>query len=212
MGKIIAAISDVHGMFEQLKLAAIDAVAEADHIVFLGDYIDRGPQSKEVVNLVRMMQQEDPEGVDALMGNHEQMMIEFVLHNRDWGWPRSNNGGPMTLKSYGDDPVIRDDAKWMSQLPLHIETNKYVFVHAGFDPNYSWKSQVEDDEILWRRGWEHKDYDFGKFIVYGHTPRDTPLILKHSAGLDTGAVFGGKLTVGYFDDEIGGGPIKIKQY
>ena len=89
-----------------------------------------------------------------------------------------------------------------------VETENHVFVHAGLSPRYA-LSEQPDEVRLWIRGWEKEDHDFGKHVVYGHTPHDVPVLRPHSTGLDTGACFGGPLSIGVFDAAAKAGPVDI---
>ena len=105
-------------------------------------------------------------------------------------------------------PELRAHSRWLSGLPLKIETDNHVFVHAGMSPRYSVADQPEE-VLLWIRGWERDEHDFGRHVVYGHTPKKKPDLRKFSTGLDTGAFAGGPLTVGVFDADVCGGPVEI---
>lgn len=211
---LIYAIGDIHGCYDRLRaaLAKIEAHAGLRPYsgIFLGDYVDRGPQSREVVNQVRELVAEPKRCGTwrALRGNHERMMIDAA---RDPAWLDKwlSYGADATLRSYeGQERALADHRRWLAGLPTMIETEYHVFVHAGCSTRYPLADQPEAIR-LWIRSWEKDDPDFGKHIVYGHTPRTRPLLLAHSSGLDTGACYGGPLTVGVFDAEVAGGPIDI---
>lgn len=207
----IYAIGDIHGMYDKLIDALADIPEDAGKVVFLGDYIDRGYDSAKVVKLIRELQRKDPEKWNPLKGNHEDMMVASLLENVDHGmW--IVNGGVQTLESYSREEVdANDDARWMKNLPMTIETDNHVFVHAGFKPGIDWKLQPHNI-IMWIRNWWNEEYDFGKHVVYGHTPFENPRLLQFSSGIDTGACFGGKLTVATFDRNEKSGPIRIRKY
>lgn len=217
MGRLIYAIGDIHGCHDQLiaLLAKIKYHAKGrPHLtVYLGDYVDRGPKSREVVNQVRGLVTSTEGGNRvsvAIKGNHEDMMVESIIKNGDFSfW--STNGGSQTIKSYENhkDDLIKD-AKWLDSLPIFYETENHIFVHAGVSPRYSLKDQPEE-VLLWIRHWNGDDPDLGKHVVYGHTPYKQPKALKNSTGLDTGAVFGGSLTCGVFEEDKKEGPIEIIQ-
>jgi serine/threonine protein phosphatase 1 len=209
----IYAIGDIHGCYDQLLvlLAKIKSHAGQQPYrgVFLGDYVDRGPKSREVVNQVRgLVTGRGGHGKwTALKGNHEEMMVAGVANTLRSFW--QENGGAETLKSYeGHEAEMAEHAAWLNTLPTMLETENHVFVHAGLSPRYAIADQP-DEVRLWIRSWERDDHDFGKHVVYGHTPRKTPSLRAHSSGLDTGAVFWGTLSAGVFDGEAGGGPIEI---
>ncbi len=213
---MIYAIGDIHGCHDQLLdlLAKIKAHAGRHpyRAVFLGDYVDRGPKSRDVVNQVRaLVTGHDEYGTwQALKGNHEAMMVEALAGNDDTEmW--LVNGGLETLASYdGYNAQMREHAEWLSTLPTMIEMQNHVFVHAGLSPRYSLADQP-DEVRLWIRGWEMDDHDFGKHVVYGHTPKKRPALLARSSGLDTGACYWGTLTAGVFDETKNSGPVEILQ-
>jgi serine/threonine protein phosphatase 1 len=135
------------------------------------------------------------------------MMID-ALNGRSMGlW--LDNGGQATIDSYAGYQTARtEDRDWLDTLPLMIETENHVFVHAGCNPRYALAEQP-DEVLLWIRKWEDDEHDFGKHVVYGHTVRPEPKLCRFSTGLDTGACFDGPLTVGVFDPDMNAGPVEI---
>jgi serine/threonine protein phosphatase 1 len=172
-----------------------------DTLVFIGDYIDRGKYSREVVDYVVRLKSEY-KNIVCLLGNHEQMLLRYLDGLEEGLY--LGNGGRATLDSY--EILLFDDIEkrktkipeahrqFFESLLPYYETDNYIFVHAGLKPGMSLKEQDIDD-LLWIRYEfiEAKD-DFGKIIVFGHTPLISPLINKNMIGIDTGAVYGGKLT------------------
>lgn len=214
MGALIYAVGDVHGCHDQL-LAAVakirtHAKARPYRVVFLGDYVDRGPKSREVVHLVHgLVTGEETRGSwFALKGNHEDMMIAASTDRRSlYHW--FDNGGAETEASYdGFGDQKQQHLTWLSSLPTKLEMENHIFVHAGLSPRYSLSEQPEE-VLLWIRGWENEDHDWGKHVVYGHTPHENPVLRPNSTGLDTGACFGGPLSVGVFDAAAKTGPVDI---
>ena len=213
---MIYAIGDIHGCLGQLQalLDRIEAHASARAFrgIFLGDYVDRGPNSREVVTQVRnLLTGGSGHGTwSALKGNHEDLMVKFLAGlDREEIW--QSNGGLETLQSYaGYQAQMLEDAEWLASLPTMIETENHIFVHAGLSPRYAVCHQPEEVR-LWIRHWENEDHDFGKHVVYGHTPRDDPKLLARSSGLDTGACYSGPLTAGVFDETKAAGPVEILQ-
>jgi serine/threonine protein phosphatase 1 len=206
------AVGDIHGMLDAFRriLMYIDADKpnEPRKIILLGDYIDRGPDSKGVIDLIiRLQNERGADNVIALMGNHEDM----ALH--DWRlWV--SNGGQETMKSYGgdDDPardISQEHRAWMRKLPRYYETNHNIFVHAGIDDQpFIPMDQQSNSFLLWKRF--HKGYNpnITKVLVHGHTPGAQVEMLPNRINLDTAAVFGGCLTAAKFGSDSGQ-PIKF---
>lgn len=203
-------ISDIHGCYEELKdlLFFLEEEGEynkdTDKLIFLGDYVDRGKDSRLVVKFVRELQENNP-NVIALMGNHEDMMIDHYRGFDSW-W--RFNGGDKTIKSYaGFNNQLRSDIKWMENLPLYYEDENFIYVHAGVDVNKPLEQQ-DRQTLLWIREpfiWAEKKYH--KQVIFGHTPTVTlnggskPIYtITNNVGIDTGCVFGGALTALIIDD------------
>ena len=193
-------IGDIHGCLDMLK-NLMDKIAwspDKDRLIFLGDYIDRGEDPKGVVDYILDLTRRSSL-VECLKGNHEAMLLDF-LTGRD-RFMFIINGGWKTLESYGmyesreDDSAISSEHRvFYESLKLYIELEDYYVVHAGFKPGLDIKKQTED-EMLWiRKSFVSSDFDFGKKIIFGHTPFKEPLIMQNKIGLDTGAVYGNRLT------------------
>lgn len=203
------AIGDIHGRHDllQILLRKIEAHAgrRRHRLVFLGDYIDRGPDSAPVVETVRNLQARSPDEVVCLMGNHEAMLLSAIdKPSLTYWW--IGNGGDATLASYGvDEPheIPADVLTWMATLPTFHEDDRRYFVHAGLRPGRSLQDQTDEDKIWIREPFIDLDYDFGKHVVHGHTPLLSahPDVRLFRTNLDTGAVFGGALTAGIFTDD-----------
>ncbi len=196
----IYAIGDIHGRFDKL-MALLDKIVidfESDTVVFLGDYIDRGPNSFEVVDYLVKLKKKYPQ-IIFLKGNHEDM-LENYLSGKD-RMTYLINGGQQTLDSYlsrprqPDEPLIpADHLAFYKSLLLYYETDQYIFVHAGLNKHVPLEEQKLED-LLWIRGkFIQTKYDFGKLVVFGHTPLPEPLLQPNKIGIDTGAVYGNKLT------------------
>ncbi|MDR2611281.1 MAG: serine/threonine protein phosphatase [Deltaproteobacteria bacterium] len=192
----IFAVGDIHGCREKLErlLDKLDWRPEnREELVFLGDYIDRGPESFEVVEIVRELKDKWPREVTALKGNHEQMFLDF-LTGQD-GISLVHNGTRHTIVSYDrHSPFPVSHFRFYLNLELYHETESHIFVHAGLRPGVPLIRQTEEDCLWIRQEFLESEYDFGKTVVFGHTPFREPFILPGRAGLDTGAVFGGPLT------------------
>jgi serine/threonine protein phosphatase 1 len=200
MKKRIFAIGDIHGCYEQLMalMSKIPIDFARDTLVFMGDYIDRGPQSAEVVDYLVKLKKRMP-GVVFLKGNHEDM-LEKYLDGTD-RFTYLLNGGQQTLDSYlnkqdkpDSHPIPPEHLEFFKSLRLFYETEDYIFVHAGLRPRIALDSQ-ETDDLLWIRDkFLYTRFDFGKPVIFGHTPLGKPLVESNKVGIDTGAVYGNTLT------------------
>ncbi len=223
-GPIYFAIGDVHGEAEKLRalheaiLERITFEQQPARIVHLGDYVDRGPDSRGVIErimaLEAMFASSDRIQVISLMGNHEQMMLEaYDAPRSDDNGAWWSQGGAETADSYAGGSG-RGDADWRASIPAdHInwlrrlpvifrdEARRLAFVHAGIDPA---RFPQEDANIyLWTRSdrffvnglWPDRTELEELLVVHGHTPNSfDPEIYPHRINVDTGAVFGGPLT------------------
>ncbi|WJY27910.1 MULTISPECIES: metallophosphoesterase family protein [Sporosarcina] len=215
-------ISDIHGEAGMLDalLEKAEYIAGKDRLILLGDYIDRGPDSKGVVDRVIQLVKN---GAVALQGNHEHMMIRSLTegHERTWRNWTGRNGGDATLKSYGFEPesfLFRDEEEFiqpvlsdavlarhlafLQRLPVYMEEEDTVFVHAGVKPDVP-LAETDPYDLVWIRDEFHSKYAGPKTIVFGHTPvsglhgdPDSHHIFfgaNSIIGIDGGAVFGGQL-------------------
>lgn len=214
-------VADIHGRLDLLELALerISSAAPSNRgartVVFTGDYIDRGPQSRQVIE--RLMAG-PPAGWRwvCLKGNHEDMLVVTCGGHvgPDW-W--IDNGGCATLRSYGARGTDRDailaaipaeHVRWATELPTLHQDRHRIFVHAGVDPALPLDRQG-DDIRLWMRN-ECPLGHGNHHVVHGHTPhRDGPRVTAGRTNLDTGAFFTGRLVVAVFDDELAGAPVRF---
>lgn len=188
------AIGDIHGCLDQLKaLMAKLPLRKNDELLFIGDYIDRGPDSKGVVDYVLELRQGRPGKVICLMGNHEWMLLNHLDGSDPLSWLQ--NGGEATLASYGgEDQIPYAHQEFFHSLsPLH-RTDAYLFVHAGIRPGVPLEAQSTEDMLWIRREFYLYPGRFDPPVVFGHTPLREVLIQEDRIGIDTGCVFGGKLT------------------
>lgn len=196
-------IGDIHGCHDSLQelFKSISPDLSQDTIIFLGDYIDRGPHSKKVVSFVIRLMEQAPGRIIPLMGNHEQVFLASLAgEKRDF---YLKMGGDKTLESYGIQAPFSGHIAahipvshfhFFNELLLFWEDKDYIFVHAGLQPG-THLSRQSPRWCCWARdNFLQSNYDFGKTVIFGHTPFRTPLIEKTRIGLDTGAVYGGKLT------------------
>ncbi len=171
------AISDIHGCLRTFKklLKKIDLKKE-DDLFLLGDFIDRGKDSKGVIDHVWDLKEEGYR-VHCLRGNHEQMMLNSKIYKSEEPfWLR--HGGTDTVKSFPNHSVSRDYFDWITTLPYYFETEGYLLVHAGF--NFKYNKPLDDrDAMIWIRGW-YDDLDRewlnNRVIIHGHTPTKRPVL------------------------------------
>ncbi len=193
----IFAIGDIHGCAEALEalLKRLPMAWEEDLLIFLGDYIDRGPESRRVVEIVMDLTRRYPGKVIALSGNHEWMFKRYLKGIEPEVF--LFNGGESTLRDYfegGKLSVPAEHLAFLESLPLYYETEDYIFVHAGIRPGVPLEEQSEEDFLWIREGFYYYPGTFPKKIIFGHTPFPEPLVLSDRLGIDTGCVYGGKLT------------------
>jgi len=199
------AIGDIHGCISKLdSLLSVCRHYTGDdnaRYIFLGDYIDRGPNSKAVVDRLIMLQQGSPGSVICLGGNHEKMLAAAEsdpLELLNW----LANGGDKTLASYAVDhpqQIPSPHREWLQSLPLVFDDGLRFFVHPGVDP-FTALDQQREDVLLWVRDEFPDDIDIGRLIVHGHTPQRSgrPELRPRRLNLDTGAFAGGPLTAAAF--------------
>ena len=219
---VLYAIGDVHG--ESQRLTQLHSLIFERHallygelpmrLIHLGDYVDRGKDSKGVIDtLIALDHRTDIDSV-CLFGNHEAMMLAGLTHATPTAYETwLVNGGQQTLESYhakGQQSVPEAHIKWLDSLPsIHVEApRKLIFVHAGIDPN-DYPNEREET-YLWTRTsrffdvatWNNAALD-GWTVVHGHTPTDDfypddQAAAARRINIDTGAVFGGRLTAAIF--------------
>lgn len=205
-------VGDIHGMAQKLEalLKIIEDWRAAHYpdepyrLIFLGDYVDRGPQSREVLDRVRDLQRD---GAICLRGNHEALMIGSIDSNASLQ-TFLQNGGDRTTASLGTTDAFLKAVAWMWTLPHCFEDDLHFFVHAGIRPNAPLDEQSEQDLLWIRKPFLDHPGPFTKYIVHGHSPTillpdhsPRPHVLPHRCNLDTGAVYGGPLSAGVFTDE-----------
>ncbi|TYC49458.1 serine/threonine protein phosphatase [Rhodobacterales bacterium] len=221
MTPILYAIGDVHGRNDLLgnlheKIRDFHRLMHSDregHILHVGDYVDRGPDSAGVID--RLMQGVEGFRVICLKGNHEAMMMDCLAPDNASAWDFwLPNGGLETLASLGlpvhpepRDPAAlvealgQDRLSWLEALPHHHIAGPYLFVHAGIRPGIPLQDQ-EPDDMLWIRDlFLESEATHPYVVVHGHTPVDEPVVQHNRIGIDTGAVFGGKLTAVVLDGD-----------
>lgn len=220
-------IGDIHGQVASLnRLLDKLPLSRDDKLVFLGDFVDRGPDSKGVVERVMALKAELGERCICLLGNHEDMMLDHLKRTRgawslaylaipgltsaarygDGHWLVV--GGEATLRSYGDE-VPMEHVEFLAGLPLVYEEEELICVHAGLNP----RGGTSRGQMLWGAPGFWSDIDpltgrplkgarhaFSKTIVVGHTVFDEPMVCQGIIGIDTGAGHGGPLTAVQFPE------------
>lgn len=188
-------IGDVHGHYNGL-MGLLEAIAPGadDEVYFIGDLIDRGPQSYQVVDFVKK------NAYPCILGNHEQMLLDVVSGGSmaahvQQSWLYS--GGYATISSYPDSTIPQEHLEWMQNLPTHLDLGDYWLVHAGIDPRIPLAEQTSD-QLCWVRDEFHsieQPYFRDKVVIIGHTitftlPGVNPGKLAQGQGwidIDTGA-------------------------
>ena len=190
----LIAIGDIHGCAATLDalLDRLDLTSD-DHLIFVGDYIDRGPNSKAVID--RLLDLRDTTRCTFLRGNHEAFMLDYLDMNAFDLWRM--NGGLATLQSYanGQRTVHIPDAHidFVRQTDLYLDTPDFFFVHAGLRPDLTVQENLQqgsEEVFLWERS--HLDAStvaWEKTVVCGHTPRQRPVNRDKLINIDTGCVY-----------------------
>jgi serine/threonine protein phosphatase 1 len=203
------AIGDIHGCQDKLERLVArcrsDAKDDAATFVFLGDFIDRGPDSRGVVQHLIDFQARRPGRAVCLCGNHEDLALAAVDDPRQTDQWVVYNGGDKALRSYGvasPSELPGDHVAWLRALPTHHDDGRRFFVHAGVNPSRPLDRQDRHDLLWIREPFLSDPRDYGRFIVHGHTPLKDgrPDLRTNRVNLDTAAVLGGPLTAAIFDD------------
>ncbi|HEY1934872.1 MAG TPA: metallophosphoesterase family protein [Acetobacteraceae bacterium] len=211
-GQRIYAVGDVHGCLDRL-VAMHEAIAEdlaarpteETVLIHLGDLVDRGPESAQVVEWLLAGPPMPAQRFVNLMGNHEEMMLAAVATSEEDAadlWMR--NGGADSLHSWGVQRAVKQP-DWASRIPvshllflrdleLHCRIGPYLFVHAGVRPGVPLRQQTRQDLLWIREPFLSSRLDHGAVVVHGHTPKRDPTVRPNRIGIDTGAVIGGALT------------------
>jgi serine/threonine protein phosphatase 1 len=225
-GRLVYAIGDIHGRLDVLQPLVMElardcartAAPERPLLIFLGDYVDRGPSSAGVIEFILRLLQEGLFEVRALKGNHEEAFLTF-LDDPAFGETWMKHGGAQTLASYGVRPPLRNEtdgwaaardalvqalppahADFLVGLELITTVGDYAFVHAGVRPGAPLHKQAEHDLLWIRNEFLESAGPFDKVIVHGHTPSEAPQITPWRLGIDTGAYATGILTAVRLDD------------
>ncbi|MGH6944863.1 MAG: metallophosphoesterase, partial [Geminicoccaceae bacterium] len=218
-GWLVYAVGDIHGRTDlladlQARIAedAASRPATRRTVIYLGDYVDRGPDSRDVVGRLIEAPLADFESVH-LLGNHEEFMLRF-LEDESVGESWMANGGAETLASYGIDPLARVPGEslmamlqhelrrrlptrhlaFLRGLSLSFRAGGYYFVHAGIRPGIALEAQQQQDMLWIREAFLDSDASHGAVIVHGHSIRRRPERRENRIGVDTGAYASGHLT------------------
>lgn len=179
------AITDIHGELGKLESVLEKVEARPDDVfVFMGDYIDRGPYSKEVVE--RVIAQGEKNKCIYLIGSHE---YAYLHSQKDeyYNFLFWNYGGPATVKSYGSfENIGKVHGEFFKNLQYYYLTDKYLFVHAGINPLYSLDEQDEVDMVYIRHKFIYSKHNLPQKIIFGHTEFDKPYIDEGKIGIDLG--------------------------
>jgi serine/threonine protein phosphatase 1 len=206
------AIGDIHGHFQELQ-GLLNQLEQSgmhpgrDKVVFLGDYVDGGPHTCQVLDLLMDLARANLHWV-FLLGNHEQMWLDAY---DDKGEPTEEfdtwfyQGGSRTRDSYRTEADMdarwREHRAWVASLPLYHESDRFIFVHAGLRPPLPPEANAKFDLLWIREEFIFSSHDWGKIVVFGHTPVREPLVAFNKIGIDTMPRDSGKLTAVELSDE-----------
>jgi serine/threonine protein phosphatase 1 len=199
MNKIFV-VGDIHGCFDKLY-ALMDKIPvnySQDQLIFIGDYIDRGQSSVDVLDYLTDFKKLVPKTI-FLKGNHEDMLQNYLDGSDRFTYLL--NGGQRTLDEYLNRssspkafPIPSKHLEFFNSLHLYYQTEDYIFVHAGLRKKVPLESQEKMDLLWIRDDFIHSNFNFGKRVIFGHTPFKEPLLQSNKIGIDTGAVYGNRLT------------------
>ena len=187
MSRLIA-IGDIHGEIHKLNsLLNKLNLDKSDTVVFLGDYIDRGENSKEVIT--KLIEISKTLNCVFLKGNHEDMLLNILKTKKEEDieqWLLS--GGVETFDNYGGFPeIFNTHGEFFKSLKPYYMTEKYLFVHAGVNPDKATIKEQTSDDLFWiRTEFLNNSHKFKQKVIFGHTPFTEPLILDDKIGIDTG--------------------------
>lgn len=202
------AVGDIHGCYGKLA----DLIGQCfryagdrpHRYIFLGDYIDRGPKSRQVVEFILNLEAALPNRILCLKGNHEDMLINAIRNSAARAhWLA--NGGNATLDSYGVDvpgDLPASHVRWFSNRRLMFDDGIRLYVHAGIDPRRPFDCQHAQDVLWIREPFLSFKEGFERLIVHGHTPTadGRPDLRSNRLNLDTGAVLGRSLFAAVFTE------------
>lgn len=201
-------IGDIHGYFSRLAVlydALMALIQKHDTIIFLGDYIDRGPQSYEVIDFLIQVSRVNAFKSVFLKGNHEDMLLKY-LRGEDPGGSYMMNGGDATIRSYtkrgSGFELPEQHLEFINGLALYYEGDDFIAVHAGLNPNAACLEAQDEFDMLWiREDFYRANKRWEKTVIFGHTPvmafgsrgpvyRDEQ---RNIIGIDAGVIYGNPL-------------------
>lgn len=219
-GTVVWSIGDIHGrldllvpLVEEIRTDLADTTAQRKVVVFLGDYIDRGPQSREVIQLLVGLARDSEIEWRFLKGNHEEAILKFLENPTDGGkW--CEYGGDATLRSYGlripqvlhraemwehlaadlNHKVTVEERTFLEGLELSVSIGDYFFAHAGARPGELLERQTASDLMWIRRTFLDSELEFERVVVHGHTPVSEVYLDHRRIGIDTKAYESGVLS------------------
>jgi serine/threonine protein phosphatase 1 len=208
-GKRIFAVGDIHGCSDEpalliRHLEQAEGLSDDDLLIFVGDFIDRGPDTKGVIDLMLDVKRRFPR-TRFLKGNHEDMLLDFLGFGGRLGQAFLYNGGLETIQSYGISVFAAPEEmvsafppehfKFLNELESIVRAGSFLFAHAGLNPLRDLNAQNDSDVFWIRDEFIGSVHSFGATVVFGHTPhQEIVLHLPFKIGIDTGLVFGNKLT------------------
>lgn len=192
-------VGDIHGCLEMLQrlMDTIPWHPHHDRLIFIGDYIDRGNNPKGVVDYILALKSYAA-SVQCLVGNHEVMFLDYLngkdqeVYFLNGGWHTAQSH--MVHDSGHELTVPPEHMAFYESLERYIELEDYYIVHAGFRPGVKVKEQSLQDMTWIRDPFIQSNHDFGKRVIFGHTPFSESLVMANKIGIDTSAVQGNKLT------------------
>jgi serine/threonine protein phosphatase 1 len=199
-------VGDIHACPQELEtLLTSLALQSEDRLVCLGDYVDRGPGAREVVELLLGLKAEGVCDMIFLKGNHEDMFLDFLDYPGRYGEAFLFNGGNTTIQSYGLPATLAGREAAAALPPAHLAfflslqttfpAEETLCVHAGVNPLRPLDQQNEEDLLWIRQEFIFHPHSFPYTVVFGHTPhREAFFDLPYKVGIDTGLVYGGKLS------------------
>ena len=223
--ELVYVVGDIHGCADKLVLLLerIDAddPGWAGRVIFVGDYIDRGEASADILRFMAQATTDHPDVVMCLMGNHERMLLDFLADPTGSAKRWIGFGGLQTLASFGvgagltqdsrnpgelvdaagdlRDAMGKDLVEWLDRLPLTWSSGSLWVVHAGADPALSMEAQSAKTLLWGAESFLSEDRRDGNWVAFGHQPFEEPFALAGRIAVDTGAVYGGQLTAARVD-------------